>query len=128
MMLRFTGCAHGDLLIGDALVHILDGRTGRRAFDGQRVGPLPACERAECMFPRRPLPPNVECGWIVVPESRSRPLGRTVRLAVLMRKATHPIGKPPLVFLHGGPGERAVLPPPPVATRLDRDRQRELPS
>jgi pimeloyl-ACP methyl ester carboxylesterase len=121
MMLRFTGRARGDSLIGDAIVRIRDGRTGRRPFDGARIGPLPAFERAECMFERRPLPPNVECGWLVVPESRSKPLGRTVRLAVMIRRATQPTGKPPLVFLHGGPGGRAVLPLPPDPPTLDRD-------
>lgn len=122
MRLRFTGYVRGDSLLGEAMVHMRSGPTERRPFDGVRVGPLPTFERAECMFTRRTLPPNVECGWLVVPESRSKPLGRTVRLAVLIRKATQSSGKAPIVFLHGGPGERGVLPPPPIALTLDRDR------
>jgi pimeloyl-ACP methyl ester carboxylesterase len=99
-----------------------DGRSGRRPFDGARAGQMPAYERAECMFERRPVPPNVECGWLVVPESRSKPLGPTVRLAVMIRKTMQPVGKPPIVFVHGGPGGRAVLAPGPNAPNLDRDQ------
>lgn len=50
-------------------------------------------------------PATVECGWLTVPESRDRPDGRTVRIAVLVMKATAPDPAPdPLLILNGGPG------------------------
>jgi pimeloyl-ACP methyl ester carboxylesterase len=45
-----------------------------------------------------------ECGWLVVPESRDHPAGKTVRLAVEIFRAREPTGAPPLVLVHGGPG------------------------
>jgi pimeloyl-ACP methyl ester carboxylesterase len=113
LRLAFGGHVRGDSLAGVALVQRRGGRPERRPFHATRVAPLPAYEPAECMFPDRPLPSNAECGWLVVPESRSRPLGATVRIAVMRGKALRPSGKPPLVFLHGGPGERSVQAPPP---------------
>lgn len=48
---------------------------------------------------------GVSCGYLVVPESRSRPDGPIVRLAVLKyrSKATSP-QPDPVLFLAGGPG------------------------
>jgi pimeloyl-ACP methyl ester carboxylesterase len=46
-----------------------------------------------------------ECGWLVLRESRDQPSQRTVRLAVAIQRAAEPNGDPPLVVLHGGPGE-----------------------
>ena len=49
-----------------------------------------------------------ECGWLVVPESRDRASANTVRLAVEIFRATEPNGAPPLVVLHGGPGNGGI--------------------
>src|SRR5438477_9438224 len=48
---------------------------------------------------------DVRCGVVVVPEDRSAPHGRTIRLAVAIFKSprSHP-APDPLVFLQGGPG------------------------
>jgi len=51
---------------------------------------------------------RVECGHLLVPEVRDRRNGRTLRLAVMIIRAAEPAGRPPLVFLHGGPGLNAV--------------------
>ena len=49
-----------------------------------------------------------ECGWLVVQESRDRPTANTVRLAVEIFRAKEPTGAPPLVLLHGGPGNGGI--------------------
>jgi pimeloyl-ACP methyl ester carboxylesterase len=64
-----------------------------------------ACEiRGEWMSGVR-----VDCGHVIVPEVRDRRSnGRTLRLAVMIIRAAEPVGRPPLVFLHGGPGLNAI--------------------
>ena len=103
MWLTFVGNPSGDSLTGDARVRVRDGRTSRRPFGAVRVGPLPAIEPADCPF--TPPVSHIECGWLVVPESRSRPDGRTVRLNVVVVRAVTPTTAPPTVFISGGPGQ-----------------------
>jgi len=103
MMLTFVGLPSGDSLTGEVRVSQRDGRTGRRPFDATRVGPVPAMERADCPF--TPPAGHIECGWLVVPESRSRPNGKTVRLNVVVVRAATPTSAPPTVFISGGPGQ-----------------------
>jgi pimeloyl-ACP methyl ester carboxylesterase len=83
-------------------------------------------ERAACPFEQADWARDekLECGWLIVPEVRERPQGRTVRLAVAVVRAQAPTGDPPLVMLHGGPGEsglraftRAVVEGPVRVTR-----------
>jgi alpha/beta hydrolase fold len=48
---------------------------------------------------------DVRCGFLVVPEDRSHPGGRTIRLAVAISKTPHPRPAPdPVLVLGGGPG------------------------
>ena len=56
--------------------------------------------RAWGLGPRR----QTECKWLVVPETRGNPKSRTIKLAVIILRATEPDGSPPIVMLHGGPG------------------------
>ncbi|MFF8264413.1 alpha/beta fold hydrolase [Streptomyces virginiae] len=61
-----------------------------------------------CPKPPEPIEAlgNARCGHLEVPENRSRPGGRTIRLAVAVIPALHP-AKPaqvPVVFMAGGPG------------------------
>jgi pimeloyl-ACP methyl ester carboxylesterase len=49
-----------------------------------------------------------ECGWLVVAESRDHASANTVRLAVEIFRAKEPSGAPPLVLLHGGPGNGGI--------------------
>lgn len=52
---------------------------------------------------------RVECGFVTVPENRDRPSGRTVRLAVVVLRATAASpAADPLVLLDGGPGGGAL--------------------
>ena len=70
---------------------------------------VPQFERGECLVhgdwareARR------ECGWLVVAESRDHASTNTVRLAVEIFRAREPNGTPPLVVLHGGPGNSGI--------------------
>ncbi|NIV33457.1 MAG: alpha/beta fold hydrolase, partial [Anaerolineae bacterium] len=74
--------------------------------------PVAVFEDAACPFD---LPEGqeegetVECGYLVVPEDRSNPEGRKLRLAVAIFH--HPDGDPepdPVIYLEGGPGGSAL--------------------
>jgi pimeloyl-ACP methyl ester carboxylesterase len=63
------------------------------------------------------------CGYLTVPENRTKPNGRTIQLAVAVRKATAPNPKPdPIVFLTGGPGGSGLAEGPGVAKDWHPDR------
>ena len=66
---------------------------------------VPRLELGSCPFERGAWADAVtlECGWLVVPESRALPSGRTLRLAVAVMRAAAP-SLPPIVLLQGGPG------------------------
>jgi pimeloyl-ACP methyl ester carboxylesterase len=65
--------------------------------------PCPKMERAETLA-------DATCGFLVVPESRGRPRGRTIRLLVAKYPARSPEKQPdPVVYLAGGPGDIAPL-------------------
>lgn len=64
----------------------------------------PIFEPVDCWF-ETPESVSVDCGYLVVPEDRSKPDGRTIRLATSIFRA--PGGNPepdPIIQLHGGPG------------------------
>jgi len=68
-------------------------------------------ESAPCPSPNVPglpqldLGPEFSCGDLSVPENRSKPDGRKIKVAVARVKAASPSPKPdPLVYLTGGPG------------------------
>lgn len=53
---------------------------------------------------------SADCGYLVVPEDRSRPNGRTIRLMVARHRAESPEKKQdPILYLAGGPGDIAAL-------------------
>ena len=53
---------------------------------------------------------KASCGYLVVPENRSQPNGRTIRLLVAKYPATSPEKRPdPVVYLAGGPGDIVPL-------------------
>jgi pimeloyl-ACP methyl ester carboxylesterase len=71
---------------------------------------VPRLEPAECPLEQADWARDVkfECKWLVVPEARGKPKGRTIKLAVLILRAKEPDGTPPLVLLHGGPGDSGI--------------------
>ena len=81
--------------------------------------PLPVASSIEPLFEETPcpfmLPPDeiegetVQCGFVVVPEDRSQPESPTIRLAVVVFKATGDDPQAdPVILLSGGPGEKTV--------------------
>jgi len=67
----------------------------------------PRFESAPCSF--TPAADQVEgltlnCGFVLVPENRSRPEGNWIRLAVAIFKSSTIATRPPLLLLGGGPG------------------------
>ncbi len=84
-------------------------------------------ERTECPFERGDWARDikVECDWLVVPEMRDHPAGRTVRLAVAVVRAKNPTTTP-LVMLHGGPGLSGLRIFLPFAASSDIARTRDM--
>jgi len=91
---------------------------GARGLDG---GPTPRFEPAPCFTPDLQ---GSRCGYLVVPENRSKPNGRTIRLAVAIVPAASAARQPdPVVFMTGGPGAVAILDAPDlIAAGINRDR------
>jgi pimeloyl-ACP methyl ester carboxylesterase len=53
---------------------------------------------------------HADCGYLVVPEDRSKLNGRTIRLLVAKHSAQSPEKRPdPILYLEGGPGDIAPL-------------------
>jgi pimeloyl-ACP methyl ester carboxylesterase len=75
-----------------------------------RFESAPCPDLPEPLPPLREILPTARCGFLVVPENRSRPEGRTIRLAVAIVPAvsTHP-APDPIVHLTGGPGGIAIF-------------------
>jgi pimeloyl-ACP methyl ester carboxylesterase len=68
------------------------------------TGTVPVFEPAECQFPK-PRGYEVRCGYLTVPEDRSQPTGRQLRLHVAIFPSTGDDPEPdPVVHLVGGPG------------------------
>ena len=68
-----------------------------------------------CPTTPQPVPEleGAHCATLVVPENRTKPGGRTLKLAVaVIPSETQPAAADPIVFLYGGPGGDAVLNPP----------------
>ena len=56
-------------------------------------------------LPQFDFPANMRCGYLTVPEDRSKTGGRTIRIFVMRVPAVSANPKPdPLVVLSGGPG------------------------
>ena len=73
---------------------------------------------------RRKVLATARCGFLTVPESRSHPDGRTIRLAVAIVPARSPTPAPdPVVHMTCGPGGIDILEAPLlVQAGFNRDR------
>jgi pimeloyl-ACP methyl ester carboxylesterase len=70
----------------------------------------PTFASADCLF-RVPAGATVECGFVSVPEDRDGDLADTIRLSVAVYRSSSDSPAPdPVVYLHGGPGGRALGP------------------
>jgi pimeloyl-ACP methyl ester carboxylesterase len=68
----------------------------------------PRLERERCVF-KPPRGDRIECFVLVVPENRSQPEGREVRLRGVILKAKRAALAEPVVYLSGGPGEAPLV-------------------
>ena len=69
----------------------------------------PEFRRGPCVGDFTGAPIKVECGTLVVDETRGSPRSRRIALPVIVAKARAPRpGQPPLIMLHGGPGGAMV--------------------
>ena len=76
---------------------------------GRASAAAPSYAPAPCVGDFAGLPWKVQCGTLVVDETRGGSTGRRVAMPVTVVKALHPkAGLPPLIYLHGGPGGGAV--------------------
>src|SRR5262245_12886683 len=87
-------------------------------------------QSAACPVPSLPgvpsanLGPEFSCGYLTVPENRSVPNGRTIRILVVRAKNATTTPKPdPIVFLHGGPGGIASIEAPGIVTGGMKDER-----
>ena len=83
----------------------------RAAQAAEGTATAPRFEPAPCpKLPGAEELAKASCGYLVVPENRSRPNGRTIRLMVAKYPARSPEKRPdPVVYLAGGPGDIAPL-------------------
>ena len=82
---------------------------GLPTLAGRALAAAPVYTAAPCVGDFSGLPYRVECGTLVVDETRGSNTGRRVAMPVTVVKALHPKpGLPPLIYLHGGPGGGAV--------------------
>ena len=60
-------------------------------------------------IPELELGPEFRCGKLAVPENRTQPDGRTIKIGVARAKSQSPDpGRDPLIYLTGGPGGTAI--------------------
>jgi pimeloyl-ACP methyl ester carboxylesterase len=76
----------------------------------EEPGYTPVFRKAEC--PVSVVGKRMECGFLVVPENRAKPQGKTIRLAVaIIRSTAQQPRSDPLIYLEGGPGGSALSSP-----------------
>ncbi|MEP6947352.1 MAG: alpha/beta hydrolase [Acidobacteriota bacterium] len=69
---------------------------------------VPRFEASDCVFPA-PMGDNVVCGYVVVPENRAKPKGKTIRLPIIIQKSSSSTPKPdPVLRTLGGPGASSL--------------------
>ncbi|MEO8603989.1 MAG: alpha/beta fold hydrolase [bacterium] len=119
---RGRRCAGGPMVAG--LILLAAGCGGGSHGNGQASATYAEAPCPNPIFPGIVLGPEYTCGYLTVPENRSKSDGRTIQLAVATLRATAPNPKPdPIVFLTGGPGGSGLAEGPGVAKawRPDRD-------
>jgi pimeloyl-ACP methyl ester carboxylesterase len=83
----------------------------RAAQAAEGTATVPRFEPAPCpKLPGAEELAKASCGYLVVPENRARPAGRTIKLLVAKYPARSAEKQPdPIVYLAGGPGDIAPL-------------------
>ncbi|KQV62580.1 MULTISPECIES: alpha/beta hydrolase [unclassified Caulobacter] len=79
------------------------------ALGGATHAAAPRFKPAACVGDYKGVDLKVECGNLIVDESRGDPKSRRIKVAVAIVRAAAPkAGLPPVVYLHGGPGGSAL--------------------
>ncbi|MET3666746.1 alpha/beta hydrolase [Caulobacter sp. 1776] len=79
------------------------------SLGGAAHAAAPQFKRTACAGDYKGVDLKVECGNLVVDETRGDPKSRRIKVAVAIVHAAQPkAGLPPVVFLHGGPGGSAL--------------------
>lgn len=84
------------------------------ALAGCAQAATPRFEKTACVGDYKDVDLKVQCGNLIVDETRGDPKSRRIKVAVAIVKAAHPqspqsrAGLPPVVYLHGGPGGSAL--------------------
>ena len=69
----------------------------------------PRFEKTACVGDYKDVDLKVECGHLIVDETRGDPKSRRIKVAVAIVRAAQPKpGVPPVFYLHGGPGGSAL--------------------
>ena len=110
--LRLAALVLGLVAFGSAIAAIGSAAGAPTVFSKPFGESTPSFEPGPC--PKTPHPiealKTARCGYLVVPENRAHPNGRTIRNAVAIVPAQSKTPKPdPVVFMTGGPGAAAIL-------------------
>lgn len=86
-------------------------------------GNVPRIESSDCIYKADDLH-KTRCGFLIVPENRGRPEGRTIRLPFIYVESNNPGKSPdPVLYTGGGPGVSSLHPVTSIARRsLIRNR------
>jgi pimeloyl-ACP methyl ester carboxylesterase len=76
-------------------------------YTAQAQTSVPRYESAKCPF-KVPRGQNVTCGYLIVPEDRSDPQSRTIKIAVAVFNAQNKTEDDPVIYLDGGPGGHSL--------------------
>lgn len=112
LVLRRMAAILGVAILAVTVVALGSAGGAASAASAPAGNPTAHFESAAC--PKTPHPiaalKRARCGYLVVPESRVHPNGRTIRDAVAIVPAQSKNPKPdPVVFMTGGPGAAAIL-------------------
>jgi len=107
MMLRLLAalCLAAACLAGPVAAQSADPAGAQQ--QGAASAELPRFEPDACWF-RMPRDRDMTCGWLVVPENRAKPAGRSIRLAVTIFEPDRE-RHPPVFYLTGGPGQPTFI-------------------
>ncbi|GAA5151128.1 alpha/beta hydrolase [Pseudonocardia eucalypti] len=112
------------LLLGSMLAVVTLGLTACAGQPAPQAPSEPAFRPGACAGDYTGVPNKIECGTLVVPETRGADGPRRIALPVTIVRASAPRpGAVPVVYLHGGPGAGAVED---VGGQLRDARGREL--
>lgn len=79
------------------------------SLGGAAHAAAPAFKSGACAGDYAGVTQKVDCGTLIVDETRGDPKSRRISVAVAIVRATEPkAGLPPVVYLHGGPGASAL--------------------